>query len=247
MPTQKLVVNSETPRGPYFFAAILLSFAVIGVAQADDLKSPLARLDLKDGDGIVFFGDSITHQRLYTQLVEDYFYTRFPNMRLRLHNAGVSGSVAWEALERFDRDVAAYKPKYVMVLLGMNDGNHEPFNQAIFATYRRDMTTIMQKIQEIDATPIILTPTMFDARVRRARRPDADPESTSLYNAVLAYYGAWLREVATEQGFGFVDVWGPLNNIALQRRKSDANFTLVPDSVHPGPAGHVAMGNGDHS
>ena len=34
---------------------------------------------------------------------------------------------------------------------------------------------------------------------------------------------------------------GPLNNIALEQRKSDPNFTLVPDSVHPGPAGHVVM------
>ena len=191
--------------------------------------------------GIVFFGDSITHQRLYTQYVEDYFYTRFPNTRLRLHNAGVSGSVAWEALERFGGDVAAYKPKYVMVLLGMNDGNHEPFNQAIFDTYRQDMAAIVQSIQKIGATPIVLTPTMFDARVRRAIRPDADAESTALYNAVLAYYGAWLREVATEQGLGFVDVWAPLDNLVLEQRKSDPNFTLVPDSVHPDPAGHVVM------
>ena len=210
-------------------------------AHAADLKSPLAQLDLKDGDGIVFYGDSITHQRLFTQYIADYFYTRFPHMRIRLHNAGVSGSVAWEALTRFDRDVAAYKPKYVMVLLGMNDGNHVPFDQAIFTTYRQDMTTIFQKIQGIGAMPIIMTPTMFDARVRRAKRPHANPENTSMYNAVLAYYGAWLREVATEQGFGFVDMWAPMNDIVVERRKSDPKFNLVPDAVHPGPAGHMVM------
>ena len=74
----------------FFRSQELVDFA-IEHAHPSDLKSPLARLDLKDGDGIVFFGDSITHQRLYTQYVEDYFYTRFPHMRLRLHNAGVSG------------------------------------------------------------------------------------------------------------------------------------------------------------
>jgi lysophospholipase L1-like esterase len=241
MPVQKIVATFRTLHVARSIAALLLSFAIVGLARAGDLKSPLAGLDLKDGDGIVFFGDSITHQRLYTQYLADYFYTRFPHLRLRLHNAGVSGSVAWEALERFDRDVAAYKPKYVMVLLGMNDGNHEPFNQAIFTTYRQDMTTILQKIRGIGATPIVMTPTMFDARVRRARRPHADPESTALYNAVQAYYGAWLREVATEQGLGFVDAWAPLNNIVMERRKSDPQFTLVPDSVHPGPAGHMVM------
>ena len=146
------------------------------------------------------------HQRLYSQYVEDYFYTRFPTMRLRIHNAGVSGSVAWEALERFEPDVAAYKQKYVTVLLGMNDGNHEPLNQAIFTTYRQDMTTIFQKIKAIGASPILMTPTMFDARMRHIWRSNADPDSTELYNAVLAYYGAWLREEAMEHGYGFVDL-----------------------------------------
>lgn len=246
MPVRNAILNSEIPqrahsRGLLLIGVLALSFALIGFARADDLKSPLAALDLKDGDGIVFYGDSITHQRLYTQYLGDYFYTRFPHMRLRVHNAGVSGSVAWEALERFDRDVAAYKPKYVLVLLGMNDGNHVPFDPAIFATYRHDMTSIFQKIQKIGATPIVMDPTMFDARVRRARRPHANPENTSMYNAVMAYYGAWLREVATEQGFGFVDVWGPLNNVVMERRKSDPSFTLVPDAVHPGPAGHMVI------
>ena len=138
MPAQNYVAISEPLRGSRLVTALLL-LVVNGLACAGDLKSPLARLDLKNGDGIVFFGDSITHQRLYTQYVEDYFYTRYPHMRLRLHNAGVSGPVAWEALERF------------------------------------------------------------------------------------------------------ADLWGPLNNITLERRKSDPNFTLIPDSVHPGPAGQVVM------
>lgn len=62
-----------------------------------------------------------------------------------------------------------------------------------------------------------------------------------MYNSVLAYYGAWLREMATEQGLGFVDLWGPLNRTAIEQRKANPNFTLIPDSVHPGPAGHVVM------
>ena len=34
--------------------------------------------------------------------------------------------------QRFDRDIAAYKPKYVTILLGMNDGSYTDFNQEIF-------------------------------------------------------------------------------------------------------------------
>ena len=112
--------------------ALILLSQTLNVTQAQEAqqqthKKPIAKLDLKNGDSIVFLGDSITHQCLYTQYVEDFFYTRYPHMRLKFHNAGVGGAKAWDALARFDRDVAAYKPKYVTVLLGMNDGRYQTF------------------------------------------------------------------------------------------------------------------------
>jgi lysophospholipase L1-like esterase len=173
--------------------------------------------------------------------VEDYFYTRYPHMRLKLHNAGVGGARAWDALQRFDKDVAAYEPKYVTILLGMNDGSYEPFNQEIYDTYRKDMTELVERIESIDATPIPMTPTMFDSRAAFARDPNRNAESATLYNSVLAYYGTWLREVAYQRGYGFVDMWSPLNNITLAERKKDPAFTLIKDAVHPDAPGQVVM------
>ncbi len=220
-------------------AALLL--ASPPVTADDGPAQPLEFLDLQDGDSIVFLGDSITHQRLYTQYVEDYFYTRMPHLRLKIHNAGVGGARAWDALQRFEEDVAAYRPKYVTILLGMNDGTYQPYNEEIFATYRRDMTELLGKIREAGAIAIPMTPTMFDARAARARDNKRNPESTALYNSVLAYYGTWLREVAVEQGLGFVDMWSPLNNLTLETRKTEPGFTLISDAVHPGANGQVVM------
>lgn len=203
--------------------------------------APVSKLQLNDGDSVVFLGDSITHQCLYTQYVEDFFYTRYPNMRLKFHNSGVGGAKAWDALERFERDVAAYKPKYVTVLLGMNDGRYQPYNEEIFQTYRRDMTEVIGRIKQIGATPVLMTPTMFDSRAARATKRKRDPESLALYNSVLAFYGTWLREVAVENGYGFVDMYSPLNNLTLQQRKRDPNFTMIRDAVHPDPPGQLVM------
>lgn len=206
--------------------------------------APLNRLELADGDSIVFLGDSITHQCLYTQYVEDYFYTRFPRKRLKIHNAGVGGARAWDALARFDADVAAYQPKYVTVLLGMNDGTYRPFDQATFDTYHRDMTELIGRIAGIGATPVLMTPTMYDSRAARLyARPNrkAPADRLEFYNAVLAYYGTWLREIAVERGYGFVDMWSPLNNITLAERKEDPEFTLIRDAVHPDAPGQVVM------
>jgi lysophospholipase L1-like esterase len=225
-------------------AMVLLLAVVASSTQAQEFARPLEKLDLQDGDSIVFLGDSITHQRLYTQYVEDFFYTRYPKMRLKLHNAGVGGAQAWDALARFDQDVAAYKPKYVTILLGMNDGRYQPYNEEIFQTYRQDMTELLTQIQAIGATPVLMTPTMFDARAKRMKdnpnRPT--PEATrELYNSVLSYYGTWLRDVAQREGLGFVDMWGPLNSITMNERKIDPTFTLITDAVHPDAPGQVVM------
>ncbi len=130
---------------------------------AQEFKAPVAKMELQDGDSIVFLGDSITHQRLYTQYVEDFFYTRYPKKRLKFHNSGVGGARAWDALQRFDRDVAAYKPKYVTILLGMNDGTYVPYDEKTFRTYHADMTEVVNRIVKIGATLILMTPTMYDS------------------------------------------------------------------------------------
>ncbi len=220
------------------FALAALSSTTL---PAEEFPAPLAKIQLAEGDTLVFLGDSITHQCLYTQYVEDFFYTRFPKTRIRFHNSGVGGAKAWDALQRFDRDVAAYKPKYVTVLLGMNDGQYQPFSQPIFDTYQKDMREVVERIKQTGAVPILMTPTMFDARAARIRNPKDSSGKLELYNSVLAYYGQWLRDVGTRNGYGFVDMYSPLNNLTLLERKTDPRFTMIKDAVHPGAPGQLVM------
>jgi lysophospholipase L1-like esterase len=208
-------------------------------APVTDFKLILTGMDLKDGDTLVFLGDSITHQCLYTQYVEDYFYTRYPERRIRFHNSGVGGDRAADALARFDDDVAAFKPKYVTILLGMNDGSYTRFEPDIFATYEKGMTELLDKIAALGATAIPMTPTMHDSRAARMRKPQ-EPRDT-YYNAVLSFYGTWLREIAGQRGLGFVNMWAPLNDLTMQERKKNPNFTLIKDAVHPDAPGQVVM------
>lgn len=209
-------------------------------ASALGLKTLLSRMELKEGDTVVFLGDSITHQCLYTQYVEDFYYTRFPKLRVHFHNAGIGGDRAADALARFDDDVAAYKPRYVTILLGMNDGGYRGYDQAIFDTYQKDMTELLDRLAEIKAIAIPMTPTMYDSRANRLR--NKKPEARDLYyNGVLALFGAWLGEMAQERGLGFVDMYSPLNDLSFAERKRDAAFTLIKDAVHPDAPGQVIM------
>ena len=210
------------------------------VAEKPQFKKIHGKVELKDGDTFVFLGDSITHQCLYTQYVEDYFYTRMPKVRIHFHNAGVGGDRAQNALDRFEADVAAFKPKYVTILLGMNDGAYRDFDKATFDAYQAGMTTILDKIEALGATAIPMTPTMFDSRAKKLKGDSAEPRAT-YYNGVLSLYGSWLREQSLNRGLGFVDMWSPLNNLTLEKRKTDADWTMIADAVHPGAVGQTVM------
>jgi hypothetical protein len=126
----------------------------------------------------------------------------------------------------------------------MNDGTYRSFDQATFDAYHRDMTTIVKKIVAAGATPLLMTPTMFDSRASRMFPRKGRTYSDGLltqYNAVLTYYGTWLRGVATENGYGFVDMWGPLNNLTIAARKTDPSFTIIRDAIHPDAPGQAVM------
>ena len=100
---------------------LLSAFIVHSVIAAGSTTLPIipSGADLQDGDTFVFLGDSIAHQRLYTQEVETFFYTRFPEPRIRFHNAGVEGAQVQNTLQRMQKDVTGFKPKSVSLLPGI--------------------------------------------------------------------------------------------------------------------------------
>lgn len=76
---------------------------------------------LKDGDSVVFLGDSITAARTYGRIVEQYTLLRFPDRHVRFHNAGWGGDTAAGGLARMDRDVLPFNPTVLIVAYGVND------------------------------------------------------------------------------------------------------------------------------
>ncbi len=116
---------------------------ILGVGPAARAEGPFA---IRDGDRIVFYGDSITDQRLYTTFVETYIVTRFPSMNVAFVHSGwggdrVTGGGGGPIDRRLARDVFAYKPTVVTVMLGMNDASYRPFKQRIFDVYVAGIST----------------------------------------------------------------------------------------------------------
>jgi lysophospholipase L1-like esterase len=85
------------------------------------------RFYLHDKDSVVFYGDSITEQRLYTTFVETFVVTRYPQLNVRFVNSGwgretVAGGDGGPVDLRLTRDVVFHKATVMTVMLGMNEG-----------------------------------------------------------------------------------------------------------------------------
>lgn len=76
---------------------------------------------VRDGDTVVFLGDSITAEGTYARIIENYTLLRFPDRRVTFINAGVGGDTAEDGLKRLQHDVLRHRPTLVTVAFGIND------------------------------------------------------------------------------------------------------------------------------
>ena len=76
---------------------------------------------IRDGDTVVFLGDSITAAKIYGKLIENYTLLRFPDRKVHFINAGRGGDTAAGGIKRFEHDVLAHHPTLVTVAYGVND------------------------------------------------------------------------------------------------------------------------------
>ena len=201
------------------------------------------RFYLKDGDRVVFYGDSITEQRLYTTFVESYVLTRFPQLNVSFVHSGVggdrvTGGWAGEIDLRLNRDVFAYKPTVMTVMLGMNDGSYRAFDEEIFNTYRTGYRHILEsaktRFPEIRLT--LIQPSPFDDVTR-------PPEFEGGYNSVLVRYGLFVKEMAESEKQTVADLNAPVVSALVKAEAANAELArkIIEDRVHPGPGGHLLM------
>src|SRR5215211_7723135 len=102
-----------TARGRTTLALLALTLLAPGLVRAEHA--------LRDGDTVVFLGDSITAARTYGKIIEDYTLLRFPERKVRFLNAGWGGDTAAGGLKRLERDVFALGATVLTVAYGVND------------------------------------------------------------------------------------------------------------------------------
>lgn len=219
--------------------AIAAMFAVPAMSQT---KSPAP---FKNGDRIVFAGNSITEAGFYPLYVWLYYQLHFPNDRIVVMNGGIGGDVAGQILDRFEGDLLRQKPSVIVLTFGMNDSRYFEYFNAPAEQVRKDAVQtslnsflgIEAKLKALpDVQKIIMTSSPFDET-----RAGSNNKFTGKHQT-MAEIAAFQEAGAQRNGWGFVDLLKPMTEIDQREQKLDSNFTLTgPDRIHPGNAGHMVM------
>jgi lysophospholipase L1-like esterase len=216
-----------------FVCLALLWMPLAGPLAAQSTSEDFA---LRDGDRVVFYGDSITDQRRYTSFVESFVMTRFPDLDVSFVHSGwggdrVTGGGGGPIDVRIWRDILPYNPTVVTIMLGMNDGGYRAFDPERFDTYSNGyehiVETLRRQLPGVRITAI--QPSAYDDVTR-------EPVFSGGYNSVLVRYSEFLEDLAEGSDLGLADLNAPLVSTLETALSIDAENAarLIPDRVHPG-------------
>jgi lysophospholipase L1-like esterase len=222
------------------WSALLFS-ASCAITQAQEFL-------LKDGETVVFYGDSITAQRLYTRFVEDFVLTRYPDLHIRFVNAGVpgdqvSGGYAGTMAQRVERDVLPFHPAMITVMLGMNDGWWGTESPQIDAAFHKGYDELLNSLRKAapEATITLIRPSPYDEITHGTEFPEYSRVIDDLANDVSKIEAE--RHASGDSKVLLADFHQSLID-ALERAKAQAPQLaplIVPDRIHPAEIGHWIM------
>jgi len=195
---------------------------------------------------IVIVGDSITQAGKnpggYVWLLERYLSALYPDRKIKIVNAGISGNKATDMQARFQKDAIDQKPDLVMINVGVNDVWHAFFNfpknqffpqgnlptGVPLAEYRDKITQMVLAAKAAGIRVVLLSPTPIGEILD-------GPE-----NSRLQEYIAAMREIALQNQCLFIDLNAPCREViaTYQKHAGKTLNLLAADGVHPNPSGY---------
>ena len=202
-------------------------------------------LVLKDGEKIVFIGDSITDcfrrteerplGRGYVKFFADLVMIREPEKKITIINRGIGGNTVVNLRDRWEDDLLRHQPDWISVMIGINDlhrflrATPESVPPDLFAkTYREILERTKQGLP--GCRIVLLEPFYISA----------DCSQASLRGEVLRTMPDYLhavRQLAAEFGARLVETHGIFQALI----KTHDPDILCPEPVHPYPVGHLVI------
>ena len=232
----------------YGLSAIVLCLIASSSTHLNAQDLAMRNLAIKDGDTVVFYGDSITALHLYTRFVEEFTLTRYPTLRVRFVNAGVPGDATYGGYagtmqQRVQRDVTSFNPAMITVMLGMNDGGYVSMTPQIDSAFQKGYDDLLDTLtrENPKAALTLILPTPYDEITHGTEFPGYSKTIDTIAEDVAEL--AEQRKAHSQAPVFIVDFHLRLVG-ALSHASSDFPALaplLIPDRIHPGPAAQWIM------
>ncbi len=213
----------------------------VAVALAGLVCTPQVALSepvFRNGDRIVFLGDSITEQRAYSRYVMGYIALRYPNADVTFRNAGWGGDTAPGGRARLQRDVLSLKPQVVTICYGMNDGRYQPLTKENRDAFTAGMSGLVSDLKNAGVKVVLLAPGCADT----SRSGFGYPYKA--YNDNLAVLADDVKSLAARERVPVYDLYSLMLQTQNKGKAADPQFYMIPDGIHPGYSGHAVMAYG---
>ena len=200
----------------------------------------------ENGDRIVFAGDSVSDfdrarpvgEGLFDALGSSYIRTFdsflnafYPEKLIRVTSMGISGNNILDLKNRWEDDIMALNPDWVVILIGINDVWRQFDSPTIFdshvspETYEKEMRALVARTLPEVKGMILMTPFYMEPLKDDPMRKRMDE------------YGAIVKKVANENNLICVDLQKLFDDY-LQYRHSTY---ITWDRVHPNQVGAMLI------
>ncbi|RYG32766.1 GDSL family lipase [bacterium] len=198
---------------------------------------------LRNGDRLLFIGDSITDcgrarplgeagglGNGYVSLIDAHLTVNTPDRRIRVLNTGTGGDTVRSLSARWQSDAIDLRPDVLAVMIGINDvwrqfDSPNPDAGVPLPEYEDTLNHLLEQARGGVRSVILATPFYIESN-----RDDA-------MRATMDRYSDAVRRVAEKNGFHLVDTQAAFDAITSSRYAA----SLAWDRVHPNLAGHLAI------
>jgi lysophospholipase L1-like esterase len=199
-----------------------------------------SRLYLEKGDQLAICGDSITEQKMYSRIIEDYLTMCAPQLGVTVRQFGWSGERAPGFLARMTNDCLSFRPTIATTCYGMNDHEYRTYEPRIGETYRESSMAIIESfkahgVRVVQGSPGCVGKVPGWTKTTTSTVDDLNSNLCTLRNIGI--------DLSQHEKVRFADVFWPMLNAGLQgRSRYGTNYAIAgKDGVHPGWAGHTVM------
>ena len=204
------------------------------LAMAILVSGATVSAQLKDGETIVFLGDSITAQgageKGYVTLFRQVIEKSRPDSGIKVIGAGIGGNKVPDLEARLDKDVLSHKPDAVVIYIGINDVWHSTRGQGTeIAAFETGLRSLIKRCNDAGARVVLSTPSVIGEKY----------DGSNDLDRMLNEYSAVSRGVAMETGATLLDLRAAfIANLKEYNTANESQGILTTDGVHLNDAGN---------